>query len=68
MPAPAVVLDLVQRFDSHATHYRSAEYKEDQLRQEFLNPFFEALGWDMANREGYATALHYLRGLQTTVF
>ena len=56
MPAPAVVLDLVQRFDSHATHYRSAEYKEDQLRQEFLNPFFEALGWDMANREGYAPA------------
>ena len=54
MPAPKPVIELVERFDSHGAHYRSAEYKEDQLRQEFLNPLFEELGWDMANREGNA--------------
>ncbi len=56
MPAPALVEELVRRFLDNEPSYRSANYKEDQLRQEFLNPFFECLGWDMANREGYALA------------
>ncbi|MFO0801796.1 MAG: type I restriction endonuclease [Gemmataceae bacterium] len=54
MPAPPIVQKLIQRFDDHSDHYRSAEYKEDQLRQEFINPLFESLGWDMANTEGHA--------------
>ena len=56
MPAPALVEELVRRFLDNEPSYRSATYKEDQLRQEFLNPFFECLGWDMANREGNALA------------
>jgi len=31
-------------------------YKEAHVRQEFINPFFEALGWDMANLQGFAEA------------
>jgi len=27
--------------------FLSPDYKEEQLRIEFLNPFFVALGWDM---------------------
>jgi hypothetical protein len=54
MAAPPQVQELLRRFDDHSTHYSSAEYKEDQLRQEFINPLFELLGWDMANREGHA--------------
>jgi hypothetical protein len=30
--------------------------KEAQLRAEFLDPFFEALGWDVTNRQGWAEA------------
>ena len=45
MPAPEIVRQLVQRFEEHKDAYRSSDYKEAQLRQEFLNPFFEALGW-----------------------
>lgn len=30
--------------------YRSLAYNETQLRQEFINPFFEALGWDVSNK------------------
>ncbi len=56
MPAPALVDELVRRFLDNEASYRGANYKEDQLRQEFLNPFFECLGWDMANREGHAPA------------
>ena len=30
----------------------SGDYKEEQLRLEFLNPFFTALGWDVTNKVG----------------
>ena len=54
MPAPEVVRQLVERFEEHKLAYLSPAYLEAQLRQEFLNPFFEALGWDVANKQGYA--------------
>ena len=56
MPAPKEILDLVERFDQHLDAYRNGTYKEAQLRQEFLDPFFRALGWDMDNTQGYAEA------------
>jgi len=56
MPPPATVVELVERFDSNLDAYRSGGYNEAQLRQEFLNPFFEALGWDVYNKKGYAEA------------
>ncbi|MCC6125699.1 MAG: N-6 DNA methylase [Pirellulales bacterium] len=54
MPAPPVVIELVERFIAHKEGYRSGQYNEAQLREEFLNPFFEALGWDVFNRKGYS--------------
>jgi len=56
MPAPDAIRRLVERFEEHEEAYRSGEYHEAQLREEFLNPFFEALGWDIYNRKGYADA------------
>ena len=56
MSPPAVLGELVDRFDDHREAYRSGQYNEAQLREEFLNPFFEALGWDVYNRQGYAEA------------
>lgn len=53
---PPEVLALVERFDRNLESYRSGRYNETQLRLEFLNPLFEALGWDMTNRAGYAEA------------
>jgi hypothetical protein len=50
MPAPDAILDLIERFERNLGTYRSAQYNETQLRLEFLNPFFEALGWDVYNR------------------
>ncbi len=48
--------DLVRRFEEHRAAYLSGHYNETQLRREFLDPFFEALGWDVNNRKGYAEA------------
>jgi len=54
MTAPEIIHNLVTRFRDSRELYRSGHYNEAQLRQEFLNPFFEALGWDMTNRSNFA--------------
>lgn len=32
----------------------SGHYNETQVRHEFIDPFFKALGWDVNNEQGYA--------------
>jgi hypothetical protein len=54
MPAPDSIRQLVRRFEEHLDSYRLGRYNETQLRREFLDPFFEALGWDVFNRGGIA--------------
>src|SRR3989344_4660368 len=54
MPAPKEILELVRRFDEHKEAYKSGQYNETQLRREFLDPFFKALGWDIDNTQGTA--------------
>ncbi len=54
MPAPDAVLKLCDTFADHRDHFRSGNYNEAQLRKEFLDPFFSALGWDMDNKQGLA--------------
>jgi predicted type IV restriction endonuclease len=54
MPAPEIIRQLVARFEENRDAYRLGRYNETQLRLEFLNPFFEALGWDLYNKKGYA--------------
>ena len=45
---------LVERFERNVDAYKRADYKETQVRVEFIDPFFEALGWDVRNTKGYA--------------
>ncbi len=52
MPIPQTVSDLIHRFDANQAAYRSAQYNEAQVREEFITPFFAALGWDVYNRQG----------------
>jgi predicted type IV restriction endonuclease len=54
--APEEIHKLVERFDRNLDAYRSGKYNEAQVRQEFINPFFNALGWDIYNKQGYAEA------------
>src|SRR5437899_3577101 len=56
MPAPPVIADLVERFEQQGDAYKSGHYNEAQLRKEFVDPTFKALGWDMDNVSGYAEA------------
>jgi len=54
MQAPKEIVELVARFSRGIEDYRRAEYNEAQVRIEFIDPFFEALGWDVRNVSGYA--------------
>jgi len=50
------IIELVERFDRNIESYKSGQYNETQVRREFIDPFFEALGWDVSNKAGYAEA------------
>jgi len=40
---------LIDKFSSQFDFYKSLNYNETQTRQDFINPFFKALGWDIDN-------------------
>lgn len=48
MTVPESIHELVAKFDQHGKEYQSHK-NETELRREFLDPFFEALGWDVFN-------------------
>jgi len=56
MPIPARLLALVDTFGRNLDSYLDPDYKETELRREFLDPLFAALGWDIDNTAGYAEA------------
>ena len=56
MTAPAEIIRLVEQFERNREAYLNGAYNEAQVRQEFINPMFGALGWDMNNNKGYAEA------------
>ncbi len=43
---------LVAQFSRQQPYYTGPDYNEAKLREDFLNPFFAALGWDVGNRKG----------------
>jgi hypothetical protein len=45
----AAVWDLVQGFQTNILSLRSSETTEAAVRQEYIDPFWLALGWDIAN-------------------
>lgn len=56
MTAPNTIVDLVERYRRYAPDYTSTSYNETQVRHEFIDPLFEALGWDINNKQGNAEA------------
>ncbi|CAD6490229.1 MAG: hypothetical protein KFBDDELM_00107 [Candidatus Argoarchaeum ethanivorans] len=48
------IRELAQRFRYNLDVYKKSAYNETQVRREFIDPFFEALGWDVENKQGHA--------------
>lgn len=62
LKAPETVHELVKKFEEHKDVYLSSAHNEENLRVDFLNPFFEALGWDVRNElslpQAYRDVVH----------
>lgn len=56
MSVPDRIKELIETFDNNLESYKKGNYNETQVRREFIDPFFEELGWDVTNRQGYAEA------------
>ncbi len=46
----AAVEQLVAAFSENLDYYKSPEFDETSARQRFIDPFFSALGWDVADQ------------------
>jgi type I restriction-modification system DNA methylase subunit len=56
MSLPDRIKKLIETFDNNLESYKKGIYNETQVRREFIDPFFEELGWDVTNKQGYAEA------------
>jgi len=50
-PAKDQIAQKVRQFAANRAAYLAPAYKEAHARQELIDPFFEALGWDVRNTE-----------------
>ena len=46
------ISQLVEKFSEQIDNYKRSEYNETLTRKDFIDPFFDALGWDMNNKAG----------------
>ena len=56
MNIPDKIVKLIETFDYNLEMYKKGSYNETQVRREFIDPFFEELGWDITNKQGHAEA------------
>ena len=42
---------LVHAYAAHFAQYSQTDYNETEVRNDFVNPFFEILGWDVLNQK-----------------
>ena len=47
--------NLVEKYESNRDFYKTAKFNETQVRNEFLDPLFETLGWDIRNTSSRKT-------------
>ena len=52
MVAPKTIIDLVETFKKNENIYTNGDlFDEENTKTDFINPFFEALGWDVTNKK-----------------
>lgn len=49
------IVQLIEKYQSDRDYYLTSKYNETLLRSDFLDPFFELLGWDIKNNAGKPT-------------
>ena len=51
----AKIHSLIAKYEANKKFYRTSNFNETQVRNEFLDPLFEILGWDIRNTAGKNT-------------
>lgn len=54
LTAQKKISELIRKFEEQYDYYKNSDYNETQTRNELIDPFFYALGWDMYNESNYA--------------
>ena len=49
------IKQLIEKYSANRKYYLTNKYNETLLRSDFLDPFFELLGWDIKNNSGKST-------------
>lgn len=52
---------LINAYQEHFSQYRKAEYNETEIRNDYVNPFFEILGWDVNNKKNLSQHLREVK-------
>jgi hypothetical protein len=60
------IAELVENFRRQQSHYESENYNETQCREDFINPLFTALGWDIENKESLSPVYRSVRQADPT--
>src|SRR3989338_8355661 len=48
-----IILELINKYQSLQTDNLVKKYNEERTKNEFIEPLFEALGWDVRNKKVY---------------
>jgi type I restriction-modification system DNA methylase subunit len=56
MAVPEAFRALVEKYEFQRPTISPSQYNETQLRREFVDKFFAALGWDVDNNKGFSEA------------
>ncbi len=51
---PPIIKELTKKYEENKKYYTSPEYNEENTKIEFINPLFEALGWDIQNKQQHS--------------
>lgn len=52
---------LIKAYHEHFEQYIKPEYNETEVRNDYVNPFFEILGWDVNNKKNLAQHLREVK-------
>lgn len=67
MVVPNTIIQLIERFDFYRDSYlkSTGTYNEAKLRNDYLDPFFKAMGWDVDNKNGWSETYREVSHEQT---
>ena len=58
---------LIDKYRENLKQYQTASYNETEVRNDFVNPFFELLGWDINNNSGLPQHLREVKHEATVI-